>query len=67
MVFTKRKVLVSYCNNIIDKFCLTISDSYLCKNKSYGCVMNGMLYSDNANIKNMQLILYMINYDWHVS
>ena len=42
------KVLASYCYNIKDKFCLKISDSYLKMNKSYGCVKNGVLYSDNA-------------------
>ena len=62
------KVLVSYCYNIKDKFCLKISDSYLEKNKSYGCVKNDMLYSDNANIINTRLtisiylfIIYLCN------
>ena len=44
-------MLVSYCYNIKDKFCLKISDSYFSTNKSYGCVKNGMLYSDNAKIQ----------------
>ena len=52
------KVLVLYCYNIKDK-CLKISDSYLYKNKSYGCVKNGMLYSDDAKIKNTRLALFM--------
>ena len=44
--------LVSYCCNIKDKFWLKFSDSYLKKDKSYGCVKNGMLYSDNAKFEN---------------
>ena len=51
------KVLVSYRNNIKDKFSLKISDSYLLKNESYGCVKNGMLYSDSAKITNPRLTI----------
>ena len=56
-------LLVSYCYNIKDKFCLKISDSYLYKNKSYGCVKNGMLCSDNAKIKNTRIAISMILYN----
>ena len=55
---------MSYCYNIKDKLCLKISDSYLKKNKSYGCVKNGMLYSDNAKIINTRLTISMIHYNW---
>ena len=51
-------MLVSYCYNIIDEFCLKISDSYLKKNKSYGCVKNGMFYSDNAKNINTRLTIW---------
>ena len=57
------KVLMSYCYNIKDKFCLKISDLHLKKNKSYGCVKNGMLYSDNAKIINTLLTISMILYN----
>ena len=33
----------------------------------YGCVKNGMLYSDNAKIKNTQSTFFMILYNWHVT
>ena len=38
-------------------FCLKISDEYLLRNKSYGGVKNGMLYSENAKIINMRLTI----------
>ena len=57
------KVLVSYCYNIKEKFCLKISDSYPKKNKIYGCVKNGMLYSDNTKIIHLGLTISMILYN----
>ena len=48
---------VSYCYNIKDKLCLKCSDSYFLKIKSYGCVKNGMLYSDIAKIINTRLTI----------
>ena len=55
---------------------MKISDSYLKKNKSYGCVKNGMLYSDYAKIIDSRLTISLIFYnlnetlsstesDWH--
>ena len=38
-------------------FCLKISDAYLLWDESYGGVENGMLYSENAKIINMQLTI----------
>ena len=38
-------------------FCLKISDEYLLWNKSYRCVKNGMLYSENAKIMNRRLTI----------
>ena len=58
-------MLVSYCYNIKDKFCLTISDSYLKKNKSYGCVKNGVLYSDNAKIISTHKTICLILHNSH--
>ena len=55
-------MLVSYCYNIKDKFCLNFSDSYLKKNKSNGCVKNDMLYSYNAKIINTRLTFSMIHF-----
>ena len=42
---------------------MKISDSYLKKNKSYGFVKNGLLYSDKANIINMRLTFTMMLYN----
>ena len=56
---------MSYCYNIKDKFCLKIWDSYLQKNKSNGCVKNGMVYNENAKIINTWLTISMILYNWH--
>ena len=56
-------MLMSYCYNIKDKLCLNNSDSYLIKNKSYGCVKNGILYRDNAKIINTRLTISMILYN----
>ena len=36
---------------------MKISDEYLLWNKSYGGVKNGMLYSENAKIINMQITM----------
>ena len=59
-------MLLSYCYNIKDKFCVKISYSYLKKKKkSYGCVKNDMLYSDNAKIVNTRLTISMSLYNWH--
>ena len=35
-------MLVSYCYNTKDKFCMKMADSYLLKNNSIGCVNDGM-------------------------
>ena len=72
MVFSKHLdmysvsvILLQYQSKLVckGKFCLKISDSYLKKNKSYGCVKNGMLYSDNAKIINTRLTISMILYN----
>ena len=52
-------LLVSYCYNTKDMFCLKISDEYLLWNKSYGGVKNGMLYSEN--VKHKHAINYLCN------
>ena len=51
------KLLVSYCCNTKDMFCLKISDEYPKWNKSNGGVKNDMLYSENAKIINMRLTI----------
>ena len=49
--------LRSYCYNTKNKFCLKASHEYLQKNKSYGGVKNGMLYSENVKIINMRFTI----------
>ena len=50
-------LLLSYCYNTKDMFCLKISNEYFKWNKSYGGVKNGMLYSENVKIINMRLTI----------
>ena len=66
MVFSKRLDMLSVSVILLQYQRQVLSDNFrfiFQKDKSYGCVKNGMLYSDNAKIINTQLTISMILYN----